>query len=474
MVKTDLNETCDKNRQLEPGLHIHLVGIGGTGVSAIALVLLGRGFVVSGSDMQESKYSAELRKRGATIYLGHSSAYISGADMLLISSAIPESNPEVIAAKLAGVPIYKRSEFLEMLMAGSQGVAIAGTHGKTTTTSMIAQIMIDAELDPTVIVGSVIPSMGANGRAGSGEHFIIEADEYDHMFLGLDFTVAVVNNIEYDHPDMFENDAVYLDAFRRFIHKLPDAGKLIANRDDAMVMGLVEEGGTFAVETVGLGADAEWRAEQIRPNQNGGSDFVVMRGGELVGLARLRVPGEHNVRNALTAIAVTTGLGVDFKQARTSLQAFGGVGRRFQEIGTVGGVTVIDDYAHHPTEIKVTLAAARQRYPGRTVWAVWQPHTYSRTKLYFDDFVQSFDDADKVIVLDIFRSRERDTLGMDAAQLVESMRHDYARHVGSNADAATYILDRIHPDDVILTLGAGDGNEVGVKVLEGLRERVKE
>ncbi len=474
MVELMIEQTDNKEQRLQPGTHIHLVGIGGTGLSAIALVLLGRGFVVSGSDMQESVFTAELRKRGATIYIGHSGAYISGAEMLLISSAVPESNPEVIAAKLSDVPIYKRSQFLGMLMAGSQGIAIAGTHGKTTTTSMVAQILIDAEYDPTVIVGSVIPAMGANGRAGQGDHFVIEADEYDHMFLGLDYTVAVINNIEYDHPDMFENETVYYDAFRRFLGNMPPSGKLIANAHDPIVMSLAADAHPMLVETVGVGADAPWRAEQIRPNQNGGSDFVVMFGDELVGIARLRVPGEHNVCNALTAIAVTTGLGVPFNKVRESLQEFGGVGRRFQEIGSAGGVTIIDDYAHHPTEIKVTLAAARQRYADRTIWAVWQPHTYSRTKLYFDEFVTSFDGADKVLVLDIYRSRERDTLGVESSQLVEAMAHPYARYVGSNEDATAYILDRVRPNDVILTLGAGDGNAVGTQVLAQLKERTKE
>ena len=458
---------------LKPGMHIHMVGIGGTGISAIALVLLGRGYRVSGSDMQESKYSAELRKQGATVYIGHSGAYVSGADMVVISSAIPETNPELIAAKLDGIPVHKRDEFLGMLMQDSYGIAIAGTHGKTTTTSMVATIMMFAELDPTIIVGSIMPSLGTNGRAGDSDYFVIEADEYDRMFLGLEFSLAVINNVEYDHPDIFESDVDYIEAFEQFLQKMPDDGLLIANGDDAQVMDLVAGNAAYEVQTVGLGGGLDWRAEQIRPNQNGGSDFVVMHGDALVGLARLRVPGEHNVRNALTAIAVTAKLGVDFKTAAEALREFGGVGRRFQEVGTVGGVTVIDDYAHHPTEVRVTLAAAKQRYPGRTIWAAWQPHTYSRTKLYFDQFVAAFDDADKVIVLDIFRSRERDTLGLDATQLVSAMQHPYARYGGENAAAAAYILDRVSPDDVILTLGAGDGNRVGEMVLKGLEERVK-
>ncbi len=470
MVQTNvLDSTLDR---LTPGSHIHLVGIGGTGLSAIALVLLGRGFTVSGSDRQASKYSAELQKRGATVYLGHSGAYVSGADMVLISSAIPDSNPEVLAARQDGIPVYKRSQFLGMLMTDQTGIAIAGTHGKTTTTSMVAQILLTAQLDPTLIVGSIMPLIGVNGRAGNGEHFVIEADEYDHMFLGLEFAIGVINNVEYDHPDIYANEADYLDAFRRFIGKVPADGKLIANGDDAAVMALIAETQPSAFETVGLNESCDWWADNIRPNHNGGSDFVVMNGNDLAGIIRLRVPGEHNVRNALTAVAVASSVGVPFKTIRDALLDYSSVGRRFQEIDTVGSVTVIDDYAHHPTEIKVTLAAAKQRYPGRTIWAVWQPHTYTRTKLYFDAFVQSFADADKVIVLDIFRSRERDTLGMDSAKLVEAMQHPYARHEGALDAAASYLLDRVSPDDVILTLGAGDGNQVGLMVLDGLKERV--
>ena len=451
--------------------HIHIIGVGGSGMSAIAHVLAMRGFSVSGSDMQESKFSAELRKLGVRVHIGHSATYVSDAELVVRSSAIPDSNPEVIAARQAGVQVLKRSEFLGSLMAGSIGVAVAGTHGKTTTTSMIAQILIEAGLDPTVIVGGIVPMLGSNARAGAGDHFVIEADEYDRMFLGLTYEIALINNLEHDHPDIFEDDASYVAAFAQFAAKTPAHGQLILNGDDRLSQPLAEQV-DCDVYRVGLSDQSDLWAEDIRPNSQGGDDFIVMERGELLGIARLRVPGKHNVRNALMAIAVAHSIGIDFHHIRKGLAEFGGVGRRFQEVGTAGGVLVIDDYGHHPTEIEVTLAAAKQRFAGRTVWAVWQPHTYSRVKLHFDAFIDAFADADKAIVLGIYRSRERDTLGMSNQLIVDSMDHPYARHIDTIEAAANYILDRISPDDVVITLSAGDGNRVGTLVLDGLHERM--
>jgi UDP-N-acetylmuramate--alanine ligase len=385
-----------------------------------------------------------------------------------------------------GVPVLKRADFLGHLMAQDIGIAVAGTHGKTTTTGMIAQILIEAELDPTVILGGALPSLGSNGRSGHGGYFVIEADEYDHMFLGLKPEVAVITNLEHDHPDMFPTADAYQAAFADFVRLLPVDGRLIACTDDPGVRRLLAELDLPGVEVTTYSAAvmdtgqspapdapaAEFEAVNLRPNQLGGVDFIVQQEGQLVGLARLRVPGVHNVRNALAATIVGLDAGVDFDQIRQSLAAFGGVGRRFQVSGEIGDVTVIDDYAHHPTEIRMTLAAARQRYPGRRLWAVWQPHTYSRTKLLLDEFAASFADADRVVALAIYRSRETDTLGVDTSQVVAAMEHPAAVHIPERADAAAYILDRIRPGDVVLTLGAGDGDMVGQWVLDGLRERM--
>ncbi len=477
------NNMSDKEFALEPNMHIHLIGIGGSGISAIARVLLGRGHIVSGSDVQRNEMSDALQAEGATIFEGHTAEQIKGADLVVISSAIPADNPEVAAAIEADIPVMKRSEFLGHLMANTIGIAVAGSHGKTTATGMVAQILIGGDMDPTVIVGGVLPSLGTNGRFGEGDYFIIEADEYDNMFLGLHPEVAVITNLEHDHPDIFDTYESYREAFRKFVGLLPDGGRLIACYDDVGVRDMLKSLNRPELEitTYGIAKDEgnhndapDYQALDLRPNNLGGTDFLVETEGQVIGLARLRIPGEHNVLNALAAIIVGQDVGIDFIAIQKSLAEFGGIGRRFQVIGEAGGVTIIDDYAHHPTEIKATLSAARQRYPGRRIWAVWQPHTYSRTKLLQNQFAQSFAEADRVVALDIYRSRETDTLGMNTAVIINAMNHPNAIHVPKRKDAAAYILDRIHPDDVVLTLGAGNGNVVGQWVLEGLQERLNE
>jgi UDP-N-acetylmuramate--alanine ligase len=466
------------NFVLKPDMHLHIVGIGGSGMSAIARVLLGRGFKVSGSDMRLNEETAVLQQKGALIFNGHNASNIQGADVVVISSAIPQDNPEVQAAQKAGIPVLKRADLLGHLMADNIGIAVAGSHGKTTTTGMIAQILLAGELDPTVVLGGKLDFLDSNGRYGEGDFFIVEADEYDHMFLGLRPEVIVITNIEHDHPDIFPTPEAYRSAFRQFAQLLPEGGHLIACSEDEGVQALLEELDLTGrdVTTYAIGRDnqtADYIALDCRPNQLGGTDFLIESDGQMIGLARLRVPGDHNVRNALAATIVGLDVGLDFETIRKSLAEFGGISRRFQIIGEASGVTIIDDYAHHPTEIRATLAAARQRFPGRRVWAVWQPHTYSRTKQLFTEFSQAFTDADRIIVLDIYPSREKDTLGMDSSQVVAAMPADTAVHIGSREEASEYLLDRIRPDDVVLTLGAGDGNVVGEWVLAGLRKRLE-
>lgn len=462
--------------KLKTGMHLHLVGIGGAGMSAIARVLLGQGFVVSGSDRESGEKTAVLQQQGATIYIGHAASHMAGADAVIISSAIAESNPEVAAARAAGVPVLKRINFLGHLMADKVGIAVAGSHGKTTTTGMIAQILLHAELDPTVIVGGDLPLLGGNGRSGDGAYFVVEADEYDRMFLGLRPEVGVITNIEHDHPDSYPTAAEYGQAFADFAGLLPQNGRLIVCGEDPGVQQLLRDLDLPGVEITSYSVQEnepqherdQFQAVDCRPNGLGGTDFLVEQDGQVLGSVRLQVPGLHNVRNALAAIIVGTDLEIEFDVIAQALLAFGGMERRFQLLGEAHGVTVIDDYAHHPTEIRATLAAARQRYPGRRLWAVWQPHTYSRTRLLLKAFRRSFAEADGVVALDIYRSREQETLGMSTAKVVAKMRHPQVVHIGEKETAVSYLLERLQPGDVVLTLGAGDGYLVGVWLLEKL------
>jgi len=459
---------------LQSGMHIHLVGIGGAGLSAIARVLLGSGYKVSGSDQTASELTEQLASEGATVFLGHSPGNIAGAHLVLVSSAVPPENPEVLAAQAAGVPVAKRDVFLPHLMEGKVGVAVAGAHGKTTTTAMLVSILMEAGYDPSFVVGGVLSSLGTNAHAGRGDLFVIEADEYDRMFLGLRLAAAVVTIVEHDHPDCYPTAQCTMEAFRQFVRSLPRDGMLVACASDDGARELARErmadGGS--VRLYGLSRGLEWRATDIRPNQAGGSDFVVVRqGSDSAALVRLRVPGRHNVLNALGALALADWLGVPFAAARTALAEFRGVGRRFETVGEALGITVIDDYAHHPTEVAATLAAARERYPGRRVWAVFQPHTYSRTRELLERFAVSFDDADQVVVLDIYPAREVDTLGISSMDLVARMDPEHARYVPERHEAAELLATWLQPGDVLITLGAGDGYMVGRWVLAALRQQ---
>jgi UDP-N-acetylmuramate--alanine ligase len=340
---------------------------------------------------------------------------------------------------------------------------------------MIAQILLEAGQDPTFIVGGVIGSLGVNARAGTGP-FVIEADEYDRTFLGLQPWAAVVTNVEHDHPDCYPTFEAMFGAFGEFVDLLPPDGVLVACRDNPPAKELGERRANKGqpVGMYGLNSKVAWQAADVQSNNAGGSDYVLLRDGQSAGLVRLRVPGLHNVVNSLAALAVADQLGVPFAQASKSLTEFRGMLRRFEIKGGAAGVTVVDDYGHHPTEIKATLAAARARFPGRTIWAVFQPHTYSRTKALMEDFAKAFADADRVIVTDIYASRERDTLGISSADIVARMSDTRRRevlHIPDLDAAAAHLLANVRPGDVVITLSAGDGNLVGEKLLAGLRQR---
>jgi UDP-N-acetylmuramate--alanine ligase len=455
-------------RQLPPHARLHIVGIGGAGMSAIATVLIERGYQVSGSDQAESDATQQLREQGAVVSIGHRAENVGEVDMVVVSSAIRADNPELLAAEERGIPVSKRAQFLGWLMQGSLGVAVAGTHGKTTTTAMIAHTLLSTGRDPSFIVGGTIKSIGRSAHAGRDREFIIEADEYDRMFLGLTPTIEVILNVEHDHPDCYPTLDVMLDAFREFIQHVPADGLVVACGEDAAASMLAREATRRLL--YGFKPSLDWHATDIRANNAGGLDFLAHHNGQLQGIVRLRVPGKHNVLNALAALAVTEALGVPFGAAVDALSEFRGVGRRFEVRGEAHGVTIVDDYGHHPTEIKSTLAGARLRYPGQQIWAVLQPHTYSRTKTLLNQFAAAFDDADHVIVTAIYASRERDTLGISNRDVVAAMMQRAAPHPDAQAidaldDVVRYLQAHTGPGDVVITFSAGDANKVSAALM---------
>jgi UDP-N-acetylmuramate--alanine ligase len=459
--------------------HIHFVGIGGAGLSAIARVLMGMGYRISGSDSAGSDLTSALVREGATVFLGHRADQVDGADLVVVSSAVPEDNAELVAAKARGIPVVKRSGFLGELMAGKTAVAVAGSHGKTTTTGMIATILSVADLDPTFIVGGEIAHLGTNAGAGTGP-FVIEADEYDRTFLGLRPTISVVTNVEHDHPDCYPTFDEFRQAFEEFVALLPSNGVLVVCADDPAAKRLGATAAAQGCSVLGYGLaqheddqgfQAFWQAVDLRPNGAGGSDYVALSNAQSMGLIRLRVPGTHNVANSLAALAVAEQLGVPFSTMAEALRAFRGMGRRFEVKGVSNGVTVVDDYAHHPTEIRATLEAARANYPKRKIWAVWQPHTYSRTKTLMDDFATAFEDADHILVTAVYAARETDDLGISSADVAAKMDYSDVRVVDDLEHAVDELESGVRSSDVVLTLGAGDGYLIGERLLDRLKER---
>jgi UDP-N-acetylmuramate--alanine ligase len=460
--------------RLLPGSGIHFMGIGGFGINPIARIMHQQGYVVSGCDQSESPLLAPLRASGIPVETGHSPGHLArfAADALVISSAIPPDNPEVQAARESGIPVYKRSDILGVLMKDRMGIAIAGTHGKTTTSGMAAYALAATGQDPSFVVGGVVRSLGTNARAGSGPAFVIEADEYDRMFMGLRPTISVVTTLEMDHPDMFDDLAAVCELFGEFVGLLPENGLLIAGHDNQAARQLARqrrEKGLPAL-TYGL-TGGDWQAVEVQPNAGGGMDFSALRGGARVAEAALQLPGAHNVQNALAVIAVGAQLGVSPQAMADALGSFGGVERRFEVKGERRGVTVVDDYAHHPTAIRATLAAAAARYPDRPLWAVWQPHTFSRTRALLDDFAASFQDADHVIIADVYRSRDRETFGVGPRDVLSRMAdHPDARHIGAFGDIIRHLVEHTRPGAVVIVMSAGDATRLCDALLSALEE----
>ncbi|MCB0118139.1 MAG: UDP-N-acetylmuramate--L-alanine ligase [Anaerolineales bacterium] len=457
---------------------IHFIGIGGSGLSAIARLLKESGYEVTGSDRTLTPFAADLQSLGIQVYVGHHPRNVSGAEVVIRSSAIKDDNPEVEAAKRAGIPVYKRADFLGQLMEKKYGIAVAGTHGKTTTTAMIAWMLYSLNRDPSFVVGGTLSNMKVNAHAGKGDAFVIEADEYDRMFLGLKPQIEVVTNLEHDHPDCYPTFQDMYSAFESFIDLLPVDGTFITCAEDEGAATLLTHARRKGLSVVSYSVQGEmtinspqWvQARTAKPNDKGGYDFSFMTnmGGVTNAFnVSLQVPGEHNVRNALAALSVAAVMGLSLAEAANALGQFTGTGRRFEIRGETKGVLLVDDYAHHPTEIRATLAGARARYPERRIWAVWQPHTYSRTQTLQYEFTRAFDNADEVLVTEIYASREPKQ-EFSSAEVVSAMPHTSARYGGSLEDTKKYLLEHLRSGDVVIVLSAGDADSITADLLKEL------
>jgi UDP-N-acetylmuramate--alanine ligase len=449
----------------------HFIGVGGIGMSALAHVLLDAGWEVSGSDARASKLTEELAARGMRFSEGQSAANIAAAqpDLVVVTAAVKEDNPELAAARAAGLPIIKRAELLGQIMNGGKGIAVAGTHGKTTTTAMIAYVLERAGIKPTYLVGGVVQNLGRNGQLGGGEYVVAEADEYDGSFLKLHPYISVITNIEADHLDFYADMEAIRTAFSQYAQNTDSFGVLLLCADDAEAIDLFTGLNTvphdYQIVGYGFEAMASWRVIDTGPNEMGGSDYTFWHDDERLGEFSLAVPGQHNVQNACAALAACYYAGVAPREAGAILTDFRGAERRFQVKGEVNGVTIVDDYAHHPTEIVATLKAARRRFAGRRIVALFQPHTYSRTKSLRQDFANAFANADEVLITDIYAARENDAGDIKAEDIVTASDHPAMRYVGSLDDAVRYLAGALHRGDVLLTLGAGDVWQAGEKII---------
>jgi UDP-N-acetylmuramate--alanine ligase len=449
---------------------IHFIGIGGIGMSGIAEVLLDLGFEVHGSDLKEGDMVVRLISRGAVVHIGHDEANVEGADVVVASTAVKADNPEVVAAHREGVPVIPRAEMLAELMRLKHGVAIAGSHGKTTTTSLVAAVLNHAGIDPTVVIGGKVNQLGSNAKLGAGDYLVAEADESDGSFLRLSPTIAVVTNLDLEHVDFWTGGLPQLQqAFTDFLNRLPFYGLGVVCIDEENVQRLLP-----AVErrlvTYGRSKQADYQARDVVA-EGLTTRFTVLKGGRELGEIELKLTGEHNVLNALATIAVADELEVTFAAAKEALESFEGVQRRFTHRGDVGGVTIIDDYGHHPVEIRATLRGARRAYKGRRIVALFQPHRYSRTVALKDDFGRAFNDADVVRVTDVYAAGEAPIEGASAESIAASLRehgHHDAEACGDLDRAIEAVAAIAQPGDVILTLGAGDVTRAGPALIAKL------
>jgi UDP-N-acetylmuramate--alanine ligase len=447
--------------------HLHFVGIGGIGMSSIAAILLHLGYTVSGSDLALSDVTRQLQQGGATVYQGHAAAHVQGADVVVISSAVQPGNIEVLTAQAQHIPVIPRAEMLAELMRMKYGIAIAGTHGKTTTTSLVAMVLAYGGLDPTVLIGGRLNSLGSNAKLGQGDYLVAEADESDGSFLLLSPTISVVTTVDAEHLDFYGDLAAVQRAFTQFINKVPFYGCSIICLDQPHLQSLVPQIRRRLI-TYGLTTQADYTARDLH-FAGLRSRFDVFRAGERLGPCSLNLPGTHNVSNALAAIAVGAELDIPFPTMAQALEEFSGVQRRFDLRGVGDGVTVVDDYGHHPEEIRQTLRAAKAVWPEARLTVVFQPHRYTRTHLLQQEFCTAFHDADALVLLDIYAAGETPLPGVTTALLYEGLISRGQRevyYVRERAAVVPFLQRSLRANDILLTLGAGDVWQIGEAFLQ--------
>ncbi len=446
--------------------HAHFIGIGGIGMSGIAEILLNLEMKVSGSDLRQSPVTERLAQLGATIYAGHAAANVVGATVVVTSSAVNASNPEVLEAHARKIPVIQRAEMLAELMRLKYGIAIAGMHGKTTTTSMVAAVLAAGGLDPTVVVGGRVDALGSNARLGKSQYLVAEADESDRSFLKLSPILAVVTNLDREHMDCYHDMADVEHAFLDFMDRVPFYGAVTACVDNALLKAILPRA-RRRIFTYGESADADFRLEFLEAKGSFFSRFQVVAGSEPLGPFELRVPGRHNVLNATAAVAIARQLEIAPQQIAQGLHDFRGVDRRFQQRGTARGITVVDDYGHHPTEIRATLAAARECRP-RKLHVIFQPHRFSRTRDLLEEFAGAFGDADTVVVLPIYAASEEPIPGVTAERLAERIAGPCVQYAPDFAAAVQAAVADAREGDLILTLGAGSVSQLAPQILSAL------
>jgi len=449
--------------------HIYFVGIGGIGMSGIAEILLNQGFEVSGSDLARTDVTRHLQDVGATVYEGHDPAQLKDVDVLVYSSAVAMDNPEVEAAVARKIPVIRRAEMLAEVMRLHHGIAIAGTHGKTTTTSMLGLVLIEGGQDPTVIVGGKLHAFGGtNARLGSGEFMVVEADEYDRSFLRLNPSIAVLTTLEAEHLDIYASLEDLKNAFVEFANKIPFYGFVTLCLDEPALQEILPQIKRKVI-TYGFSSQADVQAVELKQNENR-AVFTVLSFGKELGEIALGVPGEHNVQNALAAVAVSLELGIPFENIKAALDSFTGAFRRFEVKADIGGILVIDDYAHHPTEVKVTLRGIKAGWRRRVV-CVFQPHTYSRTRDFYKDFGRAFMNADVLVITDVYPARERPIQGVTGELIAEAAQqfgHKNVHYIPDKEDVPGRLTEIAREGDIVITMGAGDIYQYGAKYIDTL------